>query len=608
MIKRIVYTLCFISFFCAENLYAQKEANNWVFGNNAGMTWNTTRSFTGTYVSGGSGAVVLTGMPTKITGSQMIADQGCFTLSDKNGNLMLYSNGQDLWNSSHQKINSIVMNGNLGNAQSGILVPYPGKANKYIAVTIGLWSLNTFSYTVIDMSGNGGAGVVESLNNSFPGGHVGGLGSSVTSIRHKNGSDYWIVAPGKIDGSQAYLNAWRVTSNGINTPVKSPLGVIVKATSTSTGCLKFSPDGKYFVWGTFVDRKLIFGEFNSETGQFSNIKYITSTKADGLNDFYGVEFSRSGKYLYVTETTNSRPTNYSLYAFDFKALFDSQNPQTYFQSAAVKKILFPSSTGGMPADLQLAPDGRMYIAGYPLLGSPNCLYVMLNPEEFNNLKIVRLDNFVDGQVRYGLPSFAASWFEIKLEGETEFCAGVDQEYTLEISRGEGSEDLHYIQWDFGDGSEPVKDYNITDGTIQSHSHTYSVGGNYVITATAHKADDTEITSIDHQVLNVTVLSVPTFTVSADDVCLGSSGTMISDNTDDTISINWYNNEDDETPFHTGNTCSTGEQHTAGTITFYVEAVNEEGCCSERTAVNVVVKSCGASFLPVNPHIRGFFNN
>lgn len=600
MIKKIIYITSVFIFLCTGAIQAQRETYNWTFGNKVGLTWNTTRDFSATTISG-SETKILTGLPTSFD-SPLEATQGCFTLSDRKGKLLLFSNGRDLYNANKTKMNPDAdMVGNIDNAQSGILFTYPGKPGKYVTVTTGIWSRDILGYTVIDMNGNDGLGQVESINNSFPAGRMGKVGGSITATRHANGVDYWVIAPGK--GTPSYLNIWRFTPDGINAPDYVQLPVSVSDGEKATGHIKFSPDGKHFVWATFNDSKLFFGNFDNSTGKFSNIKYITGTA--GGSEFYGVEFSRSGKYMYVSKTESGIVSSYLLYAFDFDALMKSANPQDYYKNQ-MKRITFPKA-GGMPAGLQLGPDGRLYIARHPNTTSPASLYVIENPEQFNNLKIYNLNNFLTGSSFMGLPSFAASWFEFKIDGETEFCLdNVEREYTLTISRGVGSEQLAYTQWDFGDNTTQVRDNNVTDGDIQSHMHAYSAAGDYTITVTSYDASGNEITTMGKQTLAIKVLESPSPTVLVNDVCVGTSATMTVENVADGTTITWYNDETSTTSIATGKECSTGIQNTVGTVTFYVEAVNTLGCSSGRKRVVVNVTTCGNDFIPVNPHIRAFY--
>lgn len=597
MIKKIILITSVFIFLCTGAIQAQRETYNWMFGDKAGLTWNTTRDFTGTYVYGGTGTAVLKDMPSNIA-SPLTATQGCFTLSDRKGRLLLFSNGCKLYNADKALMNPAAdMVGNIDNAQSGILFPYPGNPDKYVAVTTGRWSNDILGYTVIDMKGSSGLGSIESINNSFPAGYKGKVGSSITSIKHTNDVDYWVIAPGK--GNPSYINIWRFTPDGIEPPRSFQLPANVTE-NAANGYFKISPDGKHFVWGTFSDSKLFFGDFDNAAGTFSNIRHITSSA--GGNEFYGVEFSMSGKYMYVTKTASALVSEFFLYVFDFDALINSSNPQNYYLTQ-MKRISFPS-TSGMPAALQLGPDGRMYISGYPYASSPASFFVIENPEQYDNLKIYRLDNFLNGSPYFGLPSFAASWFELKIGGETEFCLDdMEREYTLVISKGVGSGQLAYTQWDFGDGTL-IKDYEVADGNIQSHMHAYSTAGDYTITVTCHSSNDDEITAMGRQTLAVTVLEPPSFTVSVNAVCVGTSETMTVENAAGGMTINWYADAVSATPIGTGRECTTGIQNTEGVVTFYVEVVNALGCSSGRVPVNVNVTSCGFGFIPVNPHLRG----
>ncbi len=73
------------SFFWTSVLYAQnKQANNWYFGNNAGITFNTPD-----------------GSPQAVFDGQINQYEGCASISDYNGNLLFYTDGVTVWNSMH---------------------------------------------------------------------------------------------------------------------------------------------------------------------------------------------------------------------------------------------------------------------------------------------------------------------------------------------------------------------------------------------------------------------------------------------------------------------------------------------------------------------------
>lgn len=472
-----------------QALLAQKEANNWFFGFNAGITWNTTRTVSVTRVdgSGRPSPVSLEGLPTGLSGGKIHHYEGCFTISDGEGNLLLYSNGMTIWNRNHG-VMVTGLNGHNSSAQSGIAMPNPGHPGQYMAVSLGEFLANNLSYTMVDMSLNDGlGGVANDLNgvaikNILFKGAQGKTGETVSSIAHANGKDFWVVAPGR--GATTYFNAWLVTRDGVaDAPVVTTSPVPIN-TSQTCGYLKFSPDKKYFALPTYDLRQVLFGEFDAATGRFSNIKSISYSTAHGYG--YGVEFSPSGDILYVSEGDAQGSQKNYLSVYKFKDLLAAADPNT------VSSKSYPIGNGA----LQLGPDGRIYLVEK----STTYLYVVDNPEEYDNLNIYRLpDNSLGGGICiYGLPSFSAHWFATSsLTGNDSFCAGSLQAFSISITKGTAANAIEYIRWDFGDNS-PIQEVHVAaDGTI-TREHTYKKRGGYTITVKAYRSDSTEITSLEQQ--------------------------------------------------------------------------------------------------------------
>lgn len=427
---KLKYSLYAILLLSSINVFAQKEANNcFFFGDKAGLTWNTTRSFLALAVAGTTGGnIILTELPTVIP-SNIVTDEGCFTLSDDNGKILFYSDGERVWDRTNIIMpNGNGLKGNYSSAQSGIILPYPGQQNKYIAVSInaGPASVPPY-YSVIDMTlpGNGtmsnplGNAVLSQKNISFTGAS-GIINESVTSILHANGVDYWVIAPGR--GTPVYLNAWLVTSLGPQTasPVITTMPTASIPTGHSGGYIKFTADGKHFAWAD-DDKTVAFGDFNSTTGQFSNLKYIQYA-TNGDDEPYGIEFSPSMQYLYV----GGREKVF-VYELDVLLNWPSAN------ASAAPRQLF--NVGVEVNALQLASDGRIYFTAY----DQNHLYIITNPNTPADLKIYQLANtFLGlGISKIGLPSFAGSWFRYEPEVAAFSCAGNPTKITINIDNTAG---------------------------------------------------------------------------------------------------------------------------------------------------------------------------
>ena len=135
-----------ILLFFVFNIYSQKQANIWYFGENAGLDFNSTP-------------------PVALTNGLLNTLEGCSTFSDANGALLFYSDGITVFDRNHTVMNytdDTPANNLLGNpsaTQSGMIIPKPLSASIYYLFTVtDNQSSNGFNVYTIDMSLNGGNG------------------------------------------------------------------------------------------------------------------------------------------------------------------------------------------------------------------------------------------------------------------------------------------------------------------------------------------------------------------------------------------------------------------------------------------------------------------
>jgi hypothetical protein len=110
--------LPFFILFFTFNLFYQKEANFWFFGENAGIDFSTN--------------------PPTILDGGLSTDEGSASISNADGELQVYTDGTTVFD----KNGNVMNNGNnlLGNsssAQSAIIVPKPLNPNIYYIFTVG---------------------------------------------------------------------------------------------------------------------------------------------------------------------------------------------------------------------------------------------------------------------------------------------------------------------------------------------------------------------------------------------------------------------------------------------------------------------------------------
>ena len=446
-------------------IYAQKEAYTWTFGYYAGLSWlpENQRSFAATGL-GGTANATLDNLPGIFT-SKIYTDEGCFSISNKKGELLIYSDGIKIWNGDGTQIYTGLA-GNPTSAQSGIVITYPRENDRFICIGIDAYNNNKMNYVKVHATNSSDA-VVEGSAESFSG-HSGLLGESMSSVRHANGTEWWIVAPGK--GSPFHLNAWAVTSAGVQTTAPVVTTTTINAPSSQAqGYLKFTPSGKHFAWAAHGDNKLIYGDFDNSTGEFSNVRSLAITRA------FGLEFSPNQKYLFVTNDSGT------LYIYDMEALL----------SGATTHLKSISSFSGDYRPMQLDYSGRLWMVSR---GNRD-MYIIDNPNDApDNLKMYRLSNFLSSGTsgRVGLPSFSASWWnigDIESDPQLPVCKETEITFSAKLSSSDLSQ-IASIEWNFGDGTV-IDDTNISASI--SRKHTYAKRGTYTLTLTPKKTGGEVIT-------------------------------------------------------------------------------------------------------------------
>ena len=140
--------LTFIVLLCSALSFGQEHAVNWYFGTKAGLNFETYP-------------------PTVLTDGAIVQREGNATISDEDGNLLFYTDGQVIWNKDHQDMaNGRGLKGQWIAAQSAIIAKQPNSEEIYYVFTVSDWQNDAGSlrYTVVDMKMNDGKGEVIEKN------------------------------------------------------------------------------------------------------------------------------------------------------------------------------------------------------------------------------------------------------------------------------------------------------------------------------------------------------------------------------------------------------------------------------------------------------------
>lgn len=346
---------------------------------------------------GDKATVDFTCSPKSIDGSAMAGFEGTTSMSDEQGNLLFYSNGEEVFNKDNNVMaNGSGLNGHISSYQAAVAVPHPGNPdNYYLFTTDGIWEndgLHGLQWHEIDMSANGGNGEVISKNNQL----TPETQERLVAVRNASSTGYWIVvlksAPGSSSagGHTGYnvFHAYEVTAAGINTtPVISTTGPDIAWNSMG---MFMSPTGNYLITngGNMAHNNLY--NFNNATGEL-DLKWSAN---------FGVHtnsyaFNSDGTILYIVGSSSG------IYQADLTA-----TDLTSFQNS------FTQITAGTYKQLQLGPDCKLY--AMPKNASNNYLSVIPNPNVLGvgcgyEQAVISIDY---GTIMHCLPSFCASFFEL----------------------------------------------------------------------------------------------------------------------------------------------------------------------------------------------------
>jgi hypothetical protein len=372
--KKLILALTYCFF--ASGVIAQHEADKWYFGVNSGVDFTT-------------------GSPMVLTDGMIVTNEGCASVSDAFGALLFYTDGITVWNSVHQVMpNGTGLMGGISSTQSALVVPKPGSSGAYYIFTLDeIGGANGFRYSIVDMSLQGGLGDITAVKNVPVQNNV---TERITAIKQDQSINYWIVVHEW--GSNAFY-AYQLSAAGLSAnPVISNVGIVHNnsAIQNTYGQMKFSPCGdKIGVAVGYLDTVEIF-DFNNLTGVISNP--ISIPMGDHV---YGLEFSRTGKKLYVSRYGGS-----TLIQFDLIS---------GIQSTIINSMTVISTTPDIYG-MQLAVDGKIYVCK-----SFSQFLGVINQPEFSGLNCNYVDNAIDLDPTFvghtsalSLPGFVQSFMRTEI--------------------------------------------------------------------------------------------------------------------------------------------------------------------------------------------------
>jgi gliding motility-associated-like protein len=431
--------------------FSQKQANYWYFGYKAAANFTT-------------------GTAVAVPNSALITEEGSASISDKNGNLLFYTNGVQVRDRTHAYMaNGDGLFGNISSTQSAVIVPHPGNPKLYYIFTVDYHGGNRgMNFSVVDISENGGLGRVTVKNQPL----AAAAFEKITAVHTCNNQDVWVVV--RLWNSASFY-AYKIDRFGLNdVPVvsNSPFSISGDLLG-KLGAMKISPDGRHIAaahaWsGNFIE----LGSFSDDLGQVTNVRRLSVAPPGGPSFSagpYGVEFSSNSRFLYIYASYGSRS---SIYQFDVTAA-DVQ---------ASMQLIGEINTANA-GSMQLGLDRKIYVtnaydSSLSVINQPN----LAGAASDLQVGVVPLT----GGSALGLPNFITSYFKPDYGPGEIFATGCGSG-TLNFTYSNAAVATS-MRWDFGD---PASGASNTSTAI-TPSHTYTSTGFYDVTLiiTRHCVTDT----------------------------------------------------------------------------------------------------------------------
>lgn len=439
------------------NTFSQRETDHWYFGDKAGIHFNKENV-------------------DVLEDSQMTVLKGSSSISDNQGNLLFYTDGQTIWNKNHEiMINGEGINGELNNTQSSIIIPKPNSDSTFYVFTTRKTELSSplvypmIYHSEIEFSTSRPLGWVKYKNMPL----IHSTANKITAVHHKNGKDVWVITYGSnaYEAENDIFYAIKVTEDGVERPFTTTQLEYVKYENSYDGEMTISPDGSTIA--LYNDGLIRFFNFDSNTGILSKLKYVTIAEFGGAGyAAYGLTFSPDSKFLYYS-------ASYSGQTYNIMQLEVANTNESYRGTP-----VYSGPLDILQSSISLGTDGKIYIAQstYENLYDINGYKIGYNLFPVQTLSIVHEPNKIGALANYehealnlksgasyrGLPNFIQSYFRNRIVTKNE-CITDTFNFSLDSYNT-----ISNAQWDFGDG-------NSASGL--SSDHQYASEGNYLVTCT-----------------------------------------------------------------------------------------------------------------------------
>jgi Secretion system C-terminal sorting domain len=338
----------------------------------------------------------------KIVENGIVMDYTNSSICDRQGNLLLFTNGCSVGDSTRNKIielesvNSGIfqdyicenLNANPYSNTSIILPMYPDTIIKIFYIqTTRTPTNNIYGFKLLETR------VQRNHLNQITPNYIDKLVildtifvGNLSATRHANGRDWWLICPENPLGYYKLLIS--MDSIIVN---KQHIGYPTNNWDDSTGEASFSPDGNKFARYTIRADLQIF-DFDRCTGNLTNAIHVPIVDAADTSYAAGLAFSPNNRFLYLSSTKY-------IYQFDLQSTDIAASRKTV-------AIYDGFIIGGLSTrfyQCELAPDNKIYVS---CPGGKEAVHVIEHPDSLGlACKVIQHKHILPYPIIGGLPNF-----------------------------------------------------------------------------------------------------------------------------------------------------------------------------------------------------------
>ncbi|MFH1051947.1 MAG: hypothetical protein V1779_13580, partial [bacterium] len=406
--KKNIIVFIIISIIMTIHVFAQKESYNWYFGTKLGLSFNTQDT-----------------LPQRINFSKLWGPDACSTISDSNGKLLMYTNGDYLFNFLHDTLailndtlkkdsTKIRTTQNIANG-STLIIPKPETDSLYYVIhTIGKnLDKMVLYYQTFDMKNNKGKGELWDSKKLL---HRHAHPYMLAATRHGNRKDFWLAT---LDEATRGIFFYHARNRGIYISHQLHTYANYFKGNYYNLKMKFSPNGDklgltyLYTFDALKGDKspiILILDFDNYTGLLKNPimlrPVVVGIEIDSLRTS-GIEFSTDSKRVYAFGRQ---------YKLDAGTELDIQNSEFRFYDMNKTFGDIENADQSILNDYQLGPDGRIYFPWKDTVdimfepGAPgdSCNFVLSHPGFVATIGPPWVDH------SEALPSFPSDFFRYEI--------------------------------------------------------------------------------------------------------------------------------------------------------------------------------------------------